>query len=239
MIRALYTAASGMMVESQKLDVLTNNLANGQTPGYKAVDLVRASQSAGPAVPRSDIQTAFAEQFHSPVPGQLRPTGVPFDFALEGTGYFAVETKGGTAYTRNGHFRRHADGSLTDGAGNAVLGQKGPVQLPNTADVTVAEDGTLFAGSKRVDRLKVVEFADPRTLRSSGASLVYPTAAAVPEASEARVLGGTLEDSNVSTVSEMARMVEATRAFESYQKVIQTVMDDITGAAVNRIGRVA
>jgi flagellar basal-body rod protein FlgG len=239
MIRALYTAASGMMVESQKLDVLTNNLANGQTPGFKALDLVRASQAARPAVPRSDIQTAFAEQFHNPTPGQLRPTGVPFDFALEGDGYFAVETKGGTAYTRNGHFRRHADGRLTDGADNPVLGQKGPIRLPSTADVTIAEDGTLFADSKRVDRLKIVGFADDRTLRSAGASLLYPTAAATPETPDARVVGQTLEDSNVSTVSEMARMVEATRAFESYQKVIQTVMDDITGAAVNRFGRVA
>lgn len=239
MIRALYTAASGMMIETQRVDVMANNLANAQTPGFKAIDLVRSSKAPTAGGLGTDVQTVFTRQFHDAKPGTLRPTGLPFDFALSGEGYFAVETKGGVAYTRNGHFRHHADGRLTDGADNPVLGEKGPIRLPSLSEVTTAEDGTVYANGKVVDRLKVVAFENPGQLRPAGSSLLYPAPAAATKPAEATVVGETLEESNVSSMSEMARMVETLRAFESYQKVIQTVMDEVTGEAVQRLGRLA
>lgn len=236
MIRALYTAASGMMVESRKMDLLAHNLGNVQTPGFRSSGLVRREVPTGGTA--TDVQTAQAEHFLDPSSGPLRTTGRPLDLAVDGEGFFAVETQGGVAYTRNGGFALRADGLLVDRSGNPVLGEAGPVRVPGPGEVQVGSDGTLRVEGRRVDRLRLETFQDAQALRPAGASLYYPVAGAraVP-ADNGRVVQGALEGSNLDGVAGMTRMVETLRAFEAYQKAIQTV-DEATSQAV-RLGRVA
>ncbi|MBI5017389.1 MAG: flagellar hook-basal body protein [Deltaproteobacteria bacterium] len=239
MIRAAYTAASGMIAESQRLDLMAYNLANVSTAGFKGAGVVRQSQRPTFPAVATDVQTAPAGQYQDPSAGSLRPTGVALDFALEGDGYFEVRTAGGPAYTRNGHFRVTPDGSLTDARGNLVLGETGPLKVASADTIAVSEDGTVSADGKRVDRLSLRKFSNTDELRSSGAGLFFPAAGTVAESATPRVAQQTLEDSNVSTMAEMGHMIETLRAFESYQKVITTVMDDVTGQAVRQLGRLA
>lgn len=240
MVRALYTAASGMMVESRKQDTVSSNLFYAQIPGFKAASLlVSAKRPTGPGAP-ADVQTTLSGQFVDPTSGPLRNTRKPLDLALEGNGLFAVQTAGGKAYTRDGRFLRAGDGVVRDGNGNALLGQNGPLKFPESAkfdaEVTVRDDGTLLVDGEVVDRVQIQDFPGFRGLQAAGGRLFYPTGATQPVASKATVLQGTLEDANVSGVSEMVRMVETTRAFESYQKMLQTI-DEATGEAVSRLGR--
>jgi len=236
MIRALYTATSGMMVESRRMDVLAQNLANVQTPGYRGGDFVRRSDPG--AGTTTDVQTKSAQPFLDGAVGPLRATGRPFDLALEGEGYFLVQTPAGEAYTRNGSFHVTRGGEVQDAAGHAVLGEKGPVEIPNEAEFQVGTDGTVFADGTAVDRLRVEAFDGLGALRPAGGSLYYAVAGNTPRQVEPEVVQGSLEGANINGVTEMTRMVETLRAFESYQKVIQTVMDDVTSQSV-RLGRVA
>lgn len=240
MVRAMYTAASGMMVESRKQDRVAGNLYYAQIPGFKAASLLTAAKvPTDPASP-SDVQTALTGQYVDAGAGPLRPTQKPLDLALEGSGLFAVQTDGGTAYTRDGRFTRHLDGSVRDGNGNALLGEKGPIAFPKEAlpeaKVSVERDGTFLVDGKTVDRIVIKEFEGYKGLQAAGGRLFFPTGAVQPAASKATVVQSTLEDANVSGVAEMVRMVETTRAFESYQKVLQTI-DEVTGQAVSRLGR--
>jgi flagellar basal-body rod protein FlgG len=236
MIRALYTATSGMLVESRRMDVLAQNLANVQTPGYRGGDFLRKSvPSAGTT---TDVQTAPAEPFLDGTVGPLRATGRDLDLALEGEGYFLVQTQAGPAYTRNGNFQRQMDGSVTDAAGHPLLGRRGPLTIPDGAEVQVGADGTVSAGGRTLDQLRVEAFDGLGGLRPAGGSLYYPASGSVARTVEPQVAQGSLEGPNVNGVTEMTRMVETLRAFEAYQKVIQTVMDDTTSQTV-RLGRVA
>ncbi|MBI5445544.1 MAG: flagellar hook-basal body protein [Deltaproteobacteria bacterium] len=243
MIRALYTAASGMMVEARRLDLVSKNLFHVQTPGFKATRELRASR--GPTTPElpSDVQVRLEGEFVDASPGQFRPTGRDLDLAIEGNGFFTVETPGGTAYTRDGRFRKGPDGVVRDGNGNALLGQGGPIRFPADAgpdaQVEVDGNGALRVGGIEVDLIALADFPGYRGLRQAGGSYFFAAGGANSQPSKGRVLQRTLEDANVSGVAEMSRTIETLRAFESYQKMIQSVMDETTGEAVRRIGRVA
>jgi flagellar basal body rod protein FlgG len=243
MIRALYTAASGMMVEARKLDLTAGNLYNAQSPGFKGNRVLRAAQPpTAPNLP-TDVQTLFVGQFVDPSAGPVRPTGKDLDLALEGNGFFALQTPGGVAYTRDGRFRRGADGVVQDATGNPLLGEDGPIRFPEKARsdalVEVDRDGSFRVDGKTVGRLLLQDFPRFRGLQAAGASLFYPTGATAPTPASGKVIQKAVEQANVQSVAEMSRMIESLRAFESYQKVVQTVMDELTGEAVRRIGRVA
>ncbi|GAB4263505.1 MAG: flagellar basal-body rod protein FlgF [Deferrisomatales bacterium] len=243
MIRALYTAASGMMIQARKVDVTARNLYFAQTPGYKARRVLQGAQPpTGPSL-ASDVQPALGGEYLDPSQGALRPTEHPTDLALEGDGFFAVETPGGVGYTRDGRFRRSADGFLINASGHRLLGETGPLQLPpdgtGAGELRVEEDATVRVGARRVGRIRIRHFPGYRGLLAAGGSVLFPTGAVAAQPSQARVVQGALEDANASVVGEMTRTIETVRAFESYQKVIQTVMEDVTGEAARRLGRVA
>jgi flagellar basal-body rod protein FlgF len=242
MIRALYTATSGMMVESRRMDLMASNLFYAQIPGFKAASVLRAAQKpTGGGLP-TDVQTAAAGQFVDPLPGDSFPTDKPLDLALEGDGLFAVQTPGGTAYTRDGRFRKNSQNAIVDGAGNPLLGEGGPIRVPaesgHDAPVSVGADGTVRVDGRVIDRILIQDFPGYKGLQAAGGSLFYPTGAVEPQTSEARVLQGLLERANTSGVVEITKTIESLRAFESYQKMIQTI-DETTGEAVRQIGRLA
>ncbi len=243
MIRALYTAASGMLVESRRMDLAARNLYYAQIPGYKATGELRAAVAPPAPGVSTDVQTDYVGEFMDPSPGPVRPTGRALDLALSGDGFFALQTPAGIGYTRDGRFRLDADRVIRSASGDVLLGQGGAMQLPEdlplTAEIVVEADGTFRADGKVIGRLRLEHFPGYRGLRQAGGNLYFPTGAVRPVPARPEVIQKALEQGNVQIVEQMVRTIEAVRAFESYQRVIQTVMDDVTSAAVQKIGRLA
>ncbi len=246
MIRALYTATSGMMVESKKMDLASKNLFHAQTPGYKAAQILRSAQDPTSPGLNSDVQAFALGEWIDAAAGSMRYTNKQLDLALEGEGFFTVQTPGGRGVTRDGRFRVGPDKVVVDFSGNALLaedrGQIGPLKYPDDAKwdavIQVDEDGTCYVDGEEIGKLVLEDYPGYRGLQAAGGSLYFPTGAEKPRPTEARVVQYALEDPNTSALKEMTRTIEITRAFEAYQKTIVTVMDEVTAQAV-RMGRVA
>ena len=225
MDRGLYIAASGMLAEMARQDLLANDMANTSTAGYKADRVTQRSFSevllsntkTGAAVGPIGSGAAITKQVTDLAPQTHKETGEPLDFAVAGTGFFAVRTGQGTRYTRNGAFQTGANGQLTDQLGNAVLGQNG-------RPVTVGADGTVDPRN-----LGVFTVTNPR---KAGDALF--TGAAAGRATGA-VKSGSLEMSGINPARTMIDMIASLRAYESGQKVIQTI-DTTLGQAASRVG---
>jgi flagellar basal body rod protein FlgG len=223
----------------EELDRIAGDLANINTPGYK---IERAgTQSAE----RSDFSAAL-EGAVDVIPGQARidfkpgliaTTGRDLDVAIDGKGFFVIDTPAGERYTRAGAFTRRSDGVLTTTQGEPVLGADGPIKLQR-GEATIGEDGTVRSGSVVVGQLQVVEFANDSDLaRDSGARFraipgAQPTAAEAP-----RLVPGSLEQSNASVVDLMAKLTEVSRGFESLQRGVSTIQNDIDGRAITELAR--
>jgi flagellar basal body rod protein FlgG len=168
--------------------------------------------------------------------GAIDPTGRDLDVAIEGDGFFTVQTAAGVRYTRNGHFSRSADGFLTTPDGSTVLGANGPLQV-GKGKVTIGEDGTVMSGDAASGKLAIVRFADPGGLvRESSAMLRADGAAPLP-APQATIRAGSLEQSNVSVVERVAELTNATRSFEALQKSMSLMMNDIAVRAIEVLGK--
>ncbi len=225
MNRALYAAASGMAAQQQQLNVVADNLANADVPGFKAATATFAS--AGGEVPLGTIATGTRRSFGQ---GKLMTSGGPFDVALDGPGFFVVERDGRTAYTRAGSFARAADGSLRNADGWRLAGVRIPA---NAARVAARPDGrvdvTLFDGkAAQAGRIRPALFDAPERLRAIGSALF----AATPESGPPHVVDlgkrriatvsfGMLERSNVSIVEAMMEILAAQRAYEANAKGVQ------------------
>jgi flagellar basal-body rod protein FlgG len=238
MIQGLYTAASGMVAHQSRIDTLANNLANVDTPGFKA-DLVTIDQSALPVDRLSDGSAPMSTvEVGRPginqAPGVLKTTGNPLDLAILGSGLFVVETPQGERYTRAGNFVRDAEGFLATQDGFRVLGAGGPVRVPDTG-LRVDANGRLAGG----ESLRIVGDESLAGLVKVGGALfaVADGAAPPPERPEASIVQGQIEGSNVNVVMSMVEMLATMRTYEAYQKTIQA-LDQSVGQAANDLGRV-
>ncbi|MDK2878686.1 MAG: flagellar basal-body rod protein FlgF [Thermoanaerobacteraceae bacterium] len=254
MIRGLYTAASGLVAEMARTDVISNNLANVNTSGFKkdraifrAFPEMNIHRIGDPAVlsPKDkidpkpfigvlgtgsmldEINTNFSQ-------GSIKNTSNPLDLALTGEGFFEVQTPGGVRYTRDGSFTRNQQGYLVTGDGHYVMGLNGPIQLPDGKDISINRRGEVFSDGSFVDRLLVAAFADQRQLLKEGDNLYVSNQQPLPSNSE--VIQGALEGSNVNPISEMVDLITAFRAYEASQRVVKA-NDDTLGKAVNDIAR--
>lgn len=216
---ALSTAAAGMRVQSDKLDVITENLANASTTGYRA----RAFEVA--AVPSGLRSSAASVE----VQGALRRTDVSTDVALAGPGYFCLATPDGVRYTRDGRFSVDAGGYLASAQGHRVLGTFGAVRFPQGAKIDAA--GNIMTGKRAFDRLRIVSFDRP--CQSSDASGLSAQAGAILSRSTARVQAGFLEDSGVDAISQMTALIAAQRAFEANQKSVQQADETLKRAVTD------
>jgi flagellar basal-body rod protein FlgG len=244
-----------MQFEQNRIDALANNLANVNTAGFKQI-LTRVAEVTEPA-PTSDVdgqeltptspspkgptQPHQLQMYHALDyrPGTVYPTGRGTDVAIMGEGFFAVQTASGPAYTRNGSFLLDAEQRLTTPAGQAVLGERGPIELKGT-EFTIANDGAVMVDGQLTDRLKVVTFADPTRLEHLGANLVRPPAdmeSRTLETAEVVVAQGHLEGSNVNPIDTLVAMITAQRAFEVQSKVMVTE-DEMLEKSVNNLPRV-
>lgn len=253
MLRGFYTAASGILTQQRTLDVLTNNIANVQTPGFRASRVVSSAfeqellariEGQNSAVIGSGAQA----QIVSEVPvkfdsNSLQETSSPFDFAIDGEGFFNIQAPddengnpGAQYLTRNGSFMLNGDNQLELPGVGLVLGEKGPIEL-TTSDFTVDADGSVYDGRGRlVDKLLVTVPAQNAQTRIAGNGL-YTTdnmQANVAVTAETKIKQGWLENSNVDVNREYALVMEAQRAFQACSSALQ-IIDQIDQKAASEI----
>jgi flagellar basal-body rod protein FlgF len=234
----IYSALSGMQVRMQDLDRVASDLANVGTSGYKSE---RAATSAAerPRFERaleSAIDVVSSERRLDLRPGLMTTTGRDLDAALEGPGFFVIQTPEGERYTRDGAFIRRGDGILATRDGNPVLGEGGEILIGNGV-AKIGEDGTIRVGEAVAGRLKVVAFEATGDIERETGARFRAAPDRTPQPSSAHVIGGSLEAANVSVVDRMAALTEITRAFEGLQRGISVLANDIDGRAISELGR--
>jgi flagellar basal-body rod protein FlgF len=243
----LYSTYTGLRARSDMLEVIANNLANASTTAYKSDESFlrvfnrAVNESSQEPLDRAINDSAVVQgsiiNFTS---GPLRVTENDLDVALEGLGFLAVETPGGTRYTRNGALHLISKGQLITAEGFPVLGMKGPITLP-PGKVSFSQEGDIQVNGIRIDRLKLVNFKDPRSLEKMGSSLYAPSNLDLKEetAQNCLVRQGMLEQSNVNPVLQMTLMLNILRQFESLQKGMNVVMNTLNDRSINQVGRPA
>ena len=252
MVKGLYTAYSGLTVQQKRLDVVSNNLANATTTGYKKEGLTTQSFNDVYGIKVKDETVGYinqnigtlnlgakvGESFRNWDQGSLQNTGNTFDFALSGRGLFSISftSKTGetsTLYTRDGSFQMNRDGYLVTKDGDFVLGEGGPIQLPTDFDkLTVEESGEIYADGQFVDKLAIVDFEDYDYIEAYGENLYRAVDGATQTEPTATVNQGYLEASNINVVTEMVDMISIARDFESNQKIMNTI-DEMLGKMVS------
>lgn len=256
MLRGLYTAWTGMVNEQKRLDVISNNMANANSVGYKdervtsqafdqllGIKIRDGSQAYhNEAIGQLSLGVKIGEVYTDYSQGSVRQTNGTYDVALSGSGFFTVNVidKAGnthTCYTRNGQFKLTKDGLLVDSEGNAVQGEGGDIVIdPSSRSVTISADGTIVADGKKIDKLKITDFEDYDYLSKYGDTMYEAVEGAVEKEAEAEILQGYTEQSNVQVVKEMVDMITVTRAYEANQKVIRSY-DSMLDRAVNQVGK--
>lgn len=258
MLKGLYTAHSGLVNEQNRMDVMTNNLANASTIGYKkegttsqsfddvmAIKIKDASEN--PNIPKKlgaiTLGVKIGENYTDFSQGSFRSTGNTYDLALAGEGFFAVRftNKAGDEsikYTRDGSFTLNTDGYLVTSDDDYVLGtNENRIRLNPLEEAQILEDGSIYQNGQLVATLQITDFEDYDYLEKYGENYYQPIDGYEETEAAARVRSGYLEMSNVQVVSEMVNMITITRAYESNQKIMQTY-DETLDIAVNQIGRV-
>jgi flagellar basal-body rod protein FlgF len=202
------------------MDVIANNIANINTPGFKREsakfeELVQKLKPAETGATQSVSFVRDAGIVRDLSGGRIETTGSTFDLAINGQGYFTVQTAAGERYTRNGHFTLNADGIIVTSDGDPVMGDGGPVTIAvDDGDISFGADGTVGGKQGQIAKLRIVNFADQRGMTKEGSSL-YSTSQAPTPATDAVVAQGMLESSNVQPVLEISRMIEVMRAYEA------------------------
>ncbi len=214
-----YAAALGSILQEKRLDILANNLANSQTPGFKR-DIVRFTDFL------------YEETYTQMQPGPIKTTSAPLDVAITGEGFFKVKTDQGILYTRAGHFSLDAQGRLVTPEGWFVLGENGIIKL-NSTDVIIDHSGQIMeidkaagpgAPPKVVDSFDIVTFENIKSMKKVGQNYFKPLD---PKAKELKpktllVQQGALEGPNFNIVEEMTNLIETLRIFEAYQRTLRT-----------------
>lgn len=233
---------ASMRADAESLRVLGQNIANAEVTAYRRQIPV---QAAG-----FDALVGFAAvdptgtQAREPVtelavdtrPGTLKTTGQPFDLAVEGNGFFVLQTAAGPVFTRRGDFHAGADGILTAASGHVVLGANGPIHV-GAGLPSIEADGSVRIGADIVDQLQLNHFADESKLRYVGEGLYADVdGAAVPIDGYAVVRQGFLETSNVVPVTEMVQLMETMRRFETAQRFVRGY-DQMIEKAISELGK--
>jgi flagellar basal-body rod protein FlgF len=228
MIDGLQATASSLSSLSDYYCTVTENLANASTTGYKRhcsafeQALAKASASVGEAGQGGAIISRNGWDMSQ---GHLVQTGRPLDLALEGKGFFVVETPQGVLYTRGGVLNVSPTGQIVDHAGRVLAGTNGPITLPSTdstSNVVVGRDGNVSVGGKQLGQLRIVEFKNTKELTGVGDNcFTAPDSAQPAAAGNTSVQQGCQEASNVNIVNELVELIKLTRAYESNLKTVQ------------------
>ena len=254
---SIYMAATGAMAYEKRLQLLSNNLANADTVGFKKDRGRFRAFYLSEVIDREKLPVNWRE---SQAPeywmeyrtytdfsnGGLKKTDSPYDLALSGGGFFCVRSPDGVLYTRRGDFTVNEDEVLVTQEGWPVLGKGGEIEIrlakpsKDQQEFSISQDGTVTVNGSEVDRLRIVDFTRLHSLEKAGHNYYR---ALRPEALEEldqdlQVNQGYLELSNVDTINMMTEMIEVLRGYESYQKMMRSV-DEMNAKLINDVGRSA
>ena len=237
MTNDLYVAASGLLLTSRQLDAAAHNLANVETPGFRARQIFAETIGNVGAGPTVGSLAGFGGQFEPPGPGPLRQTADPWHVALLDEGLLTVQTPEGLRYTRAGGMTVDADGRLVHASGHPVVDVDGfPVAAVDEL-TTLAEDGAVYNREGiLVARLGIVRDEAKALVPAGGSLLTVPPGGPAPaDVDEPRLMVGWIEDSTSDPFTEIVRMIEVQRSFERLQRVVSQNMNEVTRRAVNDI----
>jgi len=239
MDNVLMAGLSRQIALLRQVDAMANNIANAGTNGYKAEFILEHPITRAPAAsnigPRDVIFDSANTLLRDFGQGTLTQTGREFDVALDGKGFFSVQTDKGAFYTRDGAFSRDASGKLVTKSGDAVLSDAGSeIVIPIDAKVVkIASDGSVQADDAIVGKIGVSTFADEQTLLPLGGNL-YSANGQAPEPATTRVLQGAIEGSNVQPVLQMTQLLQASRNYEAITRAMRAE-EDLRSRAIQKL----
>ncbi len=250
MLRCYYTAATGMLVQRDRMEVLANNLTNVETTAYKSDSLISSTfqdmmieRLGDPkVVSKRAIVGALGtgahieEVYTSFLQGSMEGTDRASDFALEGDGFFVISTPDGDRYTRDGSFSVNSAGYLITSEGYYVQGQNGRIHVGGD-DFSVDEQGNIYANGALANRFRIAAFEDLSVLRKDGSNLFYSVSGGARASADTRIVQGSLEGSNVDTAEEITRLMSVSNAYQLNQRVLN-LLDKSLDKAVNEVGKV-
>lgn len=241
MDNTLLVSLSHQLAAYRSMDVIANNIANVSTPAYKRegvkfeeyIARMKPSESEkGTQLVSFVVDKGTVRDLNE---GRIERTGAPFDLAVNGKGFFVVQTPNGDRYTRDGHFQLDADGNLVTSDGNKVMGEGGQITFsPDDGDIHIGTDGTITGKQGQLGKVRLVSFDNESAMQKEGASM-YTTAEAPKPAEKGAIQQGMLETSNVEPVVEISHMIEVTRAYQLTANITQS-QQDLMRQAVSKLG---
>ncbi|MEP6850020.1 MAG: flagellar basal-body rod protein FlgF [Acidobacteriota bacterium] len=238
----LYSIFLGMRSRQNTLEAQANNIANASTAGFKAERLIYSSVAAnkqGSGDKQSLVVGVSTSSGIDFTEGSIQQTGRTLDVAIDGDAFIQIQTPRGVRYTRAGNLTVNSNGQLTTKNNDLVVGESGPITLSKESQLSIAEDGSLSTDGAVTDKLKLVRFNNPASaLSKEGDSLFTLTGTEQPQANvTSKVVQGSLENSNINSVSEMVSMINNNREFESLEKSVTLLMNDIGRKISGEIGK--
>lgn len=240
MDNSLLVSLSQQLAAYRAMDVIANNLANASTPGFKResakfeeyITHMRPAEGQKGAQTLSFVKDAGISR--DLATGTIENTGAPFDLAVNGKGYFSVQTPQGIRYTRDGHFTLDASGQIVNANGYALQGEGGAITItPDDGDIQISPDGTVSGKTGQIAKVQLSSFADEHALVKQGANLYSTTQTAT--AADGSIRQGALESSNVQPVIEISHMVEVMRAYEATSTLSKS-QEDMMRDAIDKLG---
>lgn len=246
MIKGIYASAIGMIPNKLKIEIIANNLANIDTTGFKKDDIfIRILENAVLDINKSggdELSGLLITKYTSFEQGNLKQTGNPFDLALNGKGFFVIQTPNGLRYTRNGSFTIAEDGTIVNSNGHALIGSNGAIKFPDITklenlEIKITKNGEIYVGDRLIDKIRVVWFEDLSKLKKEESNYFFvdESSGEVELAKEFEIFQGFLEGSNVNPIEEMVKMIEASRIYEANYKMVQH--QDETLTKINEAGK--
>jgi len=239
-----YAACAALIARSQALDVVANNLANSSTPGYRAEhNIFRAFLASATGRLASNLNVAIndfgilAGNQMDLTQGNLERTGNDLDFAIQGSGFFTIQTTNGQFYTRNGNFQVSPQGQLITSEGDPVIGEQGIIRILG-GPVNVSPDGTISVNGAVAGKMKLVEFPAGTALESVGKTYYSAPKNSAVNASKSTVAQGMLENSNVNPVSSAVELVSVQRYAEMMQRALRMFDSELNKIATDELPRV-
>jgi len=232
-----YSALSGMRARLGELDRIASDLANVSTAGYKSerIGVSSAERNEFGGLLDAAVDAVVGRSKVDFAPGVMKTTGNDLDVAIEGKGFFVIDTPAGQRYTRAGNFTRRADGLLVTQDGDTVLGEGGEIRL-GRGPVSIEGNGTVRSGNQVVGQLQVVDFTETDLVRESGARF-RAVDGAESQPFEGALVPGAIEQANVSAVDRMTALTEVTRGFEMMQRGVSVLMNDLDSRAIMELGK--
>lgn len=239
----IYSALSGIKIKEEELDLVAHNLANSSTNAYKEENIsfeavLGTYQDTDNPDQQSTPFSIIGERSYNFQPGPVVTTNNTFDLAIQGDGFFEIQTERGTFYTRDGAFSLNSLGQLVTQKGDQVVGGQGAIEIGTGNNVQITPGGAITVDGEQRGAIKLVSFADPQKLSAAGGGYFSAGAGANPTAAAGNtVLQGKLEHSNTNVMLSLVKLIEISRQYQSYQKIISS-QSRLESEAVSTLGKI-